>query len=1148
MNFAQNQSVKIFLTSFIILLIGIIMIYIYSYDNITKSHLKLADDIVSESSVNIELHFLEKVKTVKAIAITPVILNALEVSNKHFSRLSEQQRDEEIQAKNDKWKTIEDNDHQFILKYTDNAVAQYLKNQQDNLKGEYGEIFITDKYGALIASTSKLTTFAHGSKYWWKGAYNNGEGTVFLDDRGYDDSVEGYVVGVVVPIKNGDEIIGILKVNLNILGSIDKMISNVTKDESEQLFIMRSGGLIVYQEGLEPLSKRVPEKLLEKMEAGENSFISKEEGLEGIYARSEIGITAGKQGYHFGGNFDSTDHKKGNTGESWYMVDFHPIFHITEPANNNLKMLLLIGLFLSAALAFTSMIIGNMAAQPIKELIKQALLISKGEYNSKVITKRIDEIGQLATSFNQMTKNLKETTTSIKNLNVEIVERKKIEQALIESEEKFREMTEMLPQIVFEIDMLGNLTYLNKQAYKLSGYSEQDSLIGKSALSFYIPADVARAVENIKLRLAGNIKVLSSEYTMLRKDGSTFNVLVYSVPILKGNNAVGLRGLIVDISDIKRMQQELIIAKNQAENNEIQLNTILENSPTGFAINRISTGEVTYVNKAFTEAYHIPLELCSNVSDFFEYVYGDQLDLGNKLLEDIKSGIPERMKWDVVPITDKKTKNIHYVTASNIVLEELDLMISTVNEITLQINNEKALKESEEKHRLLAENVEAILWEFTIPQNKWTYVSPQVKRILGYSSEEFTDLQFWIDHIHEDDRSWASKYCAACTAKGESHKFEYRFLKKDGSFMWLRDIVQIELLNDIPVKMRGLMIDITKRKLAEEQINQLSQAVSQSPATVVITDLNGDIEYVNPKFSETTGYSSEEAMSKNPRILKSEETSSEDYKELWETITSGKEWRGEFHNKKKNGELYWELASISSIRNENGMITHYLAVKEEITDRKKVEDALKNSKERIQMLNKIIRHDLSNDFAVINSAVRIFKINSDVTLLDEIQNRVQKSLNAIAGYRKSESFLDANADLDELELSNVINEVAAEYPEIKFKIEGTGRVFADDTLYSVFNNLISNSINHGKASQIDITISSENDTCKIKLMDNGAGIPDSIKEKIFEEGFYSGSAGHTGIGLYIVKKTIENYDGFISVEDNIPNGAVFVLSLRKVIG
>jgi len=112
---------------------------------------------------------------------------------------------------------------------------------------------------------------------------------------------------------------------------------------------------------------------------------------------------------------------------------------------------------------------------------------------------------------------------------------------------------------------------------------------------------------------------------------------------------------------------------------------------------------------------------------------------------------------------------------------------------------------------------------------------------------------------------------------------------------------------------------------------ELLAAVEQSPASVVITDVCGNIEYVNPKFTELTGYTLEEALGKNPRILKSGESPAEMYEQLWRTITSGGDWRGEFHNKKKNGELYLESAVISPIRDAQGAITHFVAVKEDIT-------------------------------------------------------------------------------------------------------------------------------------------------------------------------------------------------------------------------
>lgn len=132
----------------------------------------------------------------------------------------------------------------------------------------------------------------------------------------------------------------------------------------------------------------------------------------------------------------------------------------------------------------------------------------------------------------------------------------------------------------------------------------------------------------------------------------------------------------------------------------------------------------------------------------------------------------------------------------------------------------------------------------------------------------------------------------------------------------------------------ALLRDVSDRNRMDEQLRQLSQAVEQSPVSIAITNPEGKITYVNPRFCALTGYTFEEALGKNPRILKSGETPPETYRELWATITSGKEWRGRFHNRKKNGELFWESALISPIFNKAGKITHYLAVEVDVDESK----------------------------------------------------------------------------------------------------------------------------------------------------------------------------------------------------------------------
>ena len=184
-----------------------------------------------------------------------------------------------------------------------------------------------------------------------------------------------------------------------------------------------------------------------------------------------------------------------------------------------------------------------------------------------------------------------------------------------------------------------------------------------------------------------------------------------------------------------------------------------------------------------------------------------------------------------------------------------------------------------------------------------------------------------------------------------------------------------------------LIRDITERKRSEEQLRQLSRAVESSPTSIVITNAEGKIQYVNPKFTEVTGYTMEEALGENPKILKTDLTPAETHRQLWETLSSGQEWQGEFCNRKKNGEIYWELASISPIQDATGNITHYVAVKEDITERKRTESLLQESELRFRQIvenasDLIYRTDAKGYITYANQPVlRVLGYSSEAEVL-----------------------------------------------------------------------------------------------------------------------------------------------------------------------
>ncbi|MDP8269724.1 MAG: tetratricopeptide repeat-containing sensor histidine kinase [Candidatus Tenebribacter davisii] len=245
----------------------------------------------------------------------------------------------------------------------------------------------------------------------------------------------------------------------------------------------------------------------------------------------------------------------------------------------------------------------------------------------------------------------------------------------------------------------------------------------------------------------------------------------------------------------------------------------------------------------------------------------------------------------------------------------------------------------------------------------------------------------------------------------------------------------------------------------------------------------------------------------------------------------------ETETKEKEAEIY-KLKNVELVSvNEQ--------LEKEIIERKKAEEEIEISKKRLKMVSSILRYDITNDLTVIKSALRIYKRNSDILMLTEIENKVNKGLNTIKRLREQEFFIESHSDLSEYSISEVLQEVISDFHNLDIHIKDNATAFADKALYSVFENIITNAIKHGNSSKIEISISTKDQICEIRIKDFGIGIPNEIKEKIFEKGFIYGKTGHTGIGLYIVKQTIEGYGGEIYAEDNEPTGVIFVIRLRK---
>jgi len=418
-------------------LFGSLIVFFLSYGfdmqnhNIAiKNELNNLQNLSEEVAFHLQSHLHEKASIALTITTAPCVRDALRQSNSEFSLLNNDQRDTEINRLNQRWRNTKNINDPFIQGYMTNAVAKHLKTQQEIMPGMYGEIFLTNRYGALVGTTGKLTTLAHAHKYWWVASYNDGQGRIFLDDRGFDESVAGYVLGVVVSIKDGEEIIGVLKCNINIAGPLTHSVEKYNHRNYGQLKIVRTGGLVVRESDATPLSTQVPESLHEALrEKRSSNTIISNNGVRQLIAISPIQITMGSREIGFGGSKESIDHIKGNTGEGWHTIILVPEEKAIEVAHKTTRLIIFAGVIFIFLVTIIALLLGKFIAKPIVKLSKNASQIGSGNLQVRAEISSNDEIGNLAKLFNNMVTNLEKTMTSRANLQAEVEQRKKTEAA-----------------------------------------------------------------------------------------------------------------------------------------------------------------------------------------------------------------------------------------------------------------------------------------------------------------------------------------------------------------------------------------------------------------------------------------------------------------------------------------------------------------------------------------------------------------------------------------------------------------------------------------------------------------------------------------------------------------------------------------------
>lgn len=293
-----------------------------------------------------------------------------------------------------------------------------------------------------------------------------------------------------------------------------------------------------------------------------------------------------------------------------------------------------------------------------------------------------------------------------------------------------------------------------------------------------------------------------------------------------------------------------------------------------------------------------------------------------------------------------KRKHKYSSYEQHILTEYANLLHNAVERVEL----EKKLQQEQLRAEMLADSARVGAWEWNLETDEVKFNHIWGELIGLDASELIHHLDTWKKYTHPDDLKKAIQLIDDYLAhKTPFYQAEFRMIHKDGHYVWVRDTGKIiEWKDGKPLIMLGAHIEIDEIKQVEQQLKVIDQAIKYSPDSIVITDEKNRIVYVNPKFEEMTGYTFLEVMGKNPRILKSGYHDDAYYRKIYEIVNRGEVWHGEFYNRRKNGTFYWEQASISAVFDEDHKITNYTAIKIDISERKKMEEALAKRRKELE--------------------------------------------------------------------------------------------------------------------------------------------------------------------------------------------------------
>jgi len=725
-------------------------------------------------------------------------------------------------------------------------------------------------------------------------------------------------------------------------------------------------------------------------------------------------------------------------------------------------------------------------------------------------------------------------------------ERERAEKALRASERKYQELAEHLGEGVGIVATDETFLYSNPAQDRIFGV-ETGGLTGRNLAEFSTPEEFARYQDGTARRATG--KRSRYETTIRRPDGELRNLLVTATPhIAQNGEFAGTFAICMDVT-------EEVKATKALRESEEKYRNLVENASDLICTHNMD-GVLLSVNEAAARAVGYAVEELIG-RNLQEFVPSGQEPAVRAYLEALeRDGTAAGILRTVTRQGDLRfweyrntlrTKGLETPVAQGI-----------ARDVTERVLTQRALRKSEARYRSLFERNLAGVYRST-GGGRLIDCNQAFARIYGFASpgEAMRDHMVCL----YDDPKDREAFLGELRKEGHLGNRESQGIRKDGSTVWVLENVSLEVNETTGEEiLDGTIVDITQMKEAEAQRAMLSSAIEQGHDSVVITDKAGDILYVNPAFERITGYGRDEAIGKTPRILKSGVHDESFYRHLWETILSGGVWSGRLTNKRKDGELFVEQASIFAVRDEAGHVTAFVAVKRDITKEQALEQQLVEAKklETVGMIASGVAHEVRNPLFAITTIVAALekKLHDEseygeyLAHIKDQSGRLNLLMNDLLTLGRPikpeqlgpcllrDCLTDALKLLEDLE-PGIRERIALEIPSQRLPILG-----AREKLVQVILNILQNSLHFSPREQkITASLRKDGTGAVLHIVDSGPGIAPSLLPTLFEP-FQTGRKGGTGLGLAIVRQIVTAHGGTVSAKNNDPPpGATFTISL-----